>query len=232
MSEWRGRPKGEPMFDLPLPLVVIVAVLFGIHLVREFLPPLDDRAVLALFAFIPDRFILDAGEPAYPGGFGAMAWTFLSHAALHGSWTHVLLNGVMLAAVGRPVIQRLGTARFLALVVVSAAAGAGVHLVVEWGSEAPMIGASGVVFGVVGAALRFVFFPWWGPSPAAFAALAHPRVRNFVLALVLMNLILVVFGTSPFGGGEGEVAWAAHLGGFLAGFFGFRAFDPPRRRAG
>lgn len=230
MTERWDRRGGEPVFDLPGVLVAIVAGLVGVHALRGFLAPIDDDMVLALFAFVPDRFLPEAGEPAYPGGWGAMAWSFVSHAALHGSWMHLLFNAVILAAVGKPVVHRLGAARFLALAAVSAACGAAVHLAVDWGSPAPMIGASGVVFGVFGAALRFVFVSPWGPLPSAFGALRVPRVRSFVVALVVMNLIMVVVGSAPFGGGDGGVAWAAHLGGFLAGFFGFRLFDRPRTR--
>lgn len=230
VEERANAGRGEPMFDLPKPLVAIVAVLVVVHLLRGFLSPADDDMVLALFAFIPDRYILEAGVPAYPGGWGGLVWSFLTYAGLHGSWMHLVLNAVMLAAVGRTVVQRLGTPRFLALVVVSAVAGAAVHLVADWGSGAPMIGASGVVFGVMGALLRFVFAPPWQPLPSAIGALALPRVRGFVFALVLMNVLLVVFGSAPFGGGDGgTVAWADHLGGFLAGFFGFRLFDRARR---
>jgi len=218
------------VFDLPTPLVVLVAALVVIHLGRAFLTPAEDGLVLALFAFVPDRYLLEAGMPAYPGGWGAMAWTFVSHALLHGSGMHLVLNAVMLAAVGRLVIGRLGTGRFLTLVVVAAAAGAAVHLAVDWGSPAPMIGASGVVFGILGAALRFAFVSPWRPMPSAIGALGEPRVRGFILALVAMNLILVVMGAEPFGGDGGSVAWGAHLGGFLAGYLGFRLFDPPRRR--
>ena len=90
-----------------------------------------------------------------------------------------------------------------------------------------MIGASGVVFGVMGAALRFVFVPVGRDLPTAIGTLALPRVRGFILALLAMNIVMVLFGSAPFGGGdeEGGVAWAAHLGGFLAGFLGFRLFD-------
>ena len=220
--------RSEPMFDLPLPLVAIVLALLGIHLLREFLPAMDDLMLLARFAFVPDRYLLENGAPTYPGGWAALAWTFVTYAGLHGSWMHVGLNAVMLAAVGRVVLLRIGTARFLGLFLVSAVAGAAVHLAFDWGSQAPMIGASGVVFGVMGASLRFVFAPHPWRVPSALDALRQPRVRGFVLALVLMNLVLVVFGSAPFGGGDGgTVAWTAHLGGFLAGFFGFSLFDRP-----
>lgn len=229
MEDTEKARRGEPMFDLPAVLVGLVALLAGIQLLRDFLPIPTDNWILELFAFVPDRLILENGVPAYDGGWGAVVWTFLTYAFLHGGWSHLLLNAVMLAAVGRLVIARFGTARFLALLAVSAVAGAAVHLAAAWGSDAPMIGASGVVFGVLGAALRFAFVPPWMPIPSAIAAFRLSRVRGFVLALVVMNLILVVFGAAPFGGGEGDVAWAAHLGGFLAGYLGFRLFDPPRR---
>ena len=221
-------PDGEPMFDLPPVVTGTVMVLVAIHLLRGFLSSNGDTMVMALFAFIPDRLILEAGEPAYPGGWGAVVWTFVSHAGLHGGWMHLMLNAVMLAAVGRPVAGRLGGGRFLALMVAAAVGGAAVHLAADWGSGVPMIGASGVVFGVMGAALRFVFVAPWRPLPSAVAVLALPRVRSFVAALVLMNVILVVVGSEPFGGDGGGVAWAAHVGGFLVGFFGFGLFD--RRR--
>ena len=230
MEELRGERSREPMFDLPGVLVGLIAVLVVIQVGRGFLSPRADDLVLALFAFVPDRYLLEAGEPAYPGGWGAMGWTFFSHAALHGGWTHLIFNAMMLAAVGRVVVLRIGGARFMALVAAAAACGATVHLALEWGSGVPMIGASGAVFGVLGAALRFVFVTPWAPLPSAVAALGLPRVRGFILALVAMNVILVVAGGAPFGGDEGTVAWGAHLGGFLPGFFGFRAFDRAARR--
>ncbi len=229
MDNWRGGTAREPVFELPGVLIGLIGGLVAVHVLRGFLAPADDDLVLALFAFIPDRYVLEAGEPAYPGGWGAMVWSFVSHAALHGSWMHLVFNAVILAAVGKPVVMRIGRTRFLALVAVAAAAGAAAHLAFDLGSPAPMIGASGVVFGLFGALLRFAFASPWRPTPTAFDALKLPRVQRFVLALIVMNLVMVVIGTAPFGGGEGAVAWAAHLGGFLPGFFGFRLFDRPQR---
>lgn len=225
-----NRRRGEPVFDLPQPLVLLAAMLIGVQLLRDFLSAQNDFTLMAWFAFIPDRYLLEAGQPAYPGEWGAMVWTFLTHAFLHGSWMHLVFNTVMLVAVGRVVLMRIGSARFFILIALAAVSGAAVHLAVEWGSGAPMIGASGVVFGLLGAVLRFVFVPPWLPIPSTLGALAVPRVRGFLLALVAMNLVLVVFGSAPFGGDGATVAWAAHLGGFLAGWFVFPLLDPAQRR--
>ena len=220
----------EPIFDLPGVLVGLVGLLLAVHVLRSFLSLESDDEVLLLFAFIPARYLPIIDWPIYPGGWGAVVWTFVSHAVLHGGWAHLLFNSAMLAAVGRPVALRLGALRFLVLVLTSAVGGAMAHLVFEWGSQAPMIGASGVVFGVFGAALRFIFVPAWQPLPSIRSALRLPRVQRFILALVAMNLLLVVVGTAPFGGdGEGTVAWAAHLGGFLVGFFAYEKFERPWR---
>ena len=229
MDNHSRRAAREPIFDLPGVLVGLVGLLVAVHVLRGFLTLESDDEVLLLFAFIPARYLPTIGWPIYPGGWGAVAWTFLTHAVLHGGWAHLLFNSAMLAAVGRPVVLRLGALRFLVLVVASAVAGAAAHLVFEWGSQAPMIGASGVVFGVFGAALRFIFVPARQPLPSVRAALRSARVQRFILALVAMNLLLVVVGTAPFGGGggdgEGAVAWAAHLGGFVVGFFAYEKFE-------
>jgi membrane associated rhomboid family serine protease len=225
------RAAREPIFDLPGVLVWLVGLLLAVHVLRGFLALETDDEVLLLFAFIPARYLPMIDWPIYPGGWGAVVWTFLTHAVLHGGWAHLLFNSAMLAAVGRPVVLRLGALRFLVLVLASAVAGAVAHLVFEWGSQAPMIGASGVVFGVIGAALRFIFVPAWQPLPSVRSALRLARVQRFIFALVVMNLLLVVVGTAPFGGGDGEgtVAWAAHLGGFLVGFFAYEIFERPWR---
>ena len=63
---------------------------------------------LLLFAFIPARydFSLPLGE-AWPGGFGADVWTFVTYAFLHGDLNHLgvqlgMASGFRLAG-GAPV---------------------------------------------------------------------------------------------------------------------------------
>ena len=234
MSERDGFPRGdgergEPIFLLPRTITIMAAVPLLIVLARSFLSPSEEAWAVLAFAFVPER-LLPGGAEVYPGGAGAVVWTFLTHALLHEGWAHVLINTAMFAAIARAVLPRLGTARFLAFSAFATAAGAAAHLVVEWGSDVPMMGASGLVSGLLGALLRFVFRGPWAPTASILESLGDPRVRGAIGALVLMNLVLVFGGTAMVGGDGGGIAWAAHLGGFLAGFLGFSLFEPRRSR--
>ena len=223
-------PRGEPVFLLPPLVTVLVGAMIVLVVLRSFLSPAADQDFVYAFGFVPDRYAAGGGWIDYPGGGGALAWTFLTYAFLHEGWAHLLINAAMLAALARPVLERTGSARFLAFFVAVTVGGALGHLAVAWGSEAPMIGASGAVSGLLGALLRFVFRPGWLPAGGVVESLKEPRVRGVIAALVVMNVALVVFGTGLVGGVGGSVAWGAHLGGFLVGFLGFSWFEAPRPR--
>jgi membrane associated rhomboid family serine protease len=231
-SEGPGRrmPRSEPIFDLPMSLIVLIGLFVAVQGVREVIDPQSDLRLLATFAFVPDRLIFEAGEPAYPGGYGAVVWTFLTYGFLHDGWVHLGINSAMLAALGRGMVHRIGSARTMALLGCATVAGAVVHLIVGWGGGGPMIGASGAVSGLLGALPRFAYRPAFLPAPTIVETLRDGRARGFVLALVVANGVLVVFGTGPFGGSGADVAWGAHLGGFLFGFLAFGLFDRVPRR--
>ncbi|MCE1237962.1 MAG: rhomboid family intramembrane serine protease [Hyphomicrobiales bacterium] len=223
-----GNDGREPIFLLPASITVLVAAFLAITAARGFLSAGVDGRLVYTFAFVPDRYAADGAGLLYPGGAGALAWSFLTYAFLHEGWSHVLINSAMFAALARPALDRLGATRlfaFLAFVTIGGALG---HLAVAWGSQAPMLGASGAVSGLLGAVLRFVFRPPWAATATVAESLAEPRVRGAMAALVLMNLVLVWFGSGLVGGDGGEIAWGAHLGGFLAGFLAFGLFDPRR----
>ena len=226
-----GRPgASEPVFNLPTVVTAMVAILVAVAVGRMMLSPSADDLLVLTFAFVPDRYVLDGGAPVWPGGYGAMAWTFLTHALLHEGWAHLGFNAAMLAALGKGIHARIGGARLIGLLAFATIGGALGHLAVNWGSPAAMLGASGGVSGLLGALLRFVFRPNWMPAASIGEALGESRVRGVIVALVVMNVALVALGTALFGGGGGNIAWGAHLGGFLAGFLGFSAFDRSMRR--
>lgn len=234
--------KREPAFNLPGSLVGALALLTLIHIVRTYLlTPEQDEWVLLQFAFISPRNL-----PQIMAADWAWLWTPVTYSFLHGSWEHLIFNGFWMVAFGAPVIRRIGPARFVAFWCLSAAAAVGLHCALHWGEVVVVIGASGVVSGLMGAAARFVFSPS-GRISRQFAhlnrlmtireALSNRSVLVFSAIWFLTNFA-IGFGQF-FGGSEGApIAWEAHIGGFLFGFLFFPLFDRPplganaERRAG
>lgn len=137
-------------------------------------------------------------------------FTYVTYAFVHGGFFHVASNMLFLWVFGDNVEDALGHIRFLIFYLACAAAGAFVHGLMTPDSQAPLIGASGAVAGIV----------------AAYLVL-HPRVRVWVLILGRIPLPLpayiplllwvgfqfVMLLADP----EGEVSWATHAGGIITG---------------
>lgn len=232
------------MFNVPAVVVVTIGALVLVHAVRIYwLTPADDKTLLLLFAFIPARY--DASllaQMSWPGGWPADIWTFVTYAFIHGDWSHLGLNAVWLLAFGSAVARRFGAFRFLAFFAITAAAGAGAHLITHSGDLWPMAGASAAISGYMAGALRFAFQAG-GPLalmragheagyriPAAplTSALRDPRVLVFLAVWFGLNFL---FGASNFSlVDDGQsIAWQAHIGGFMAGLLLFPLFDPVGR---
>jgi len=230
----------EPLFNIPGVVLAVLALLVAVHLVRAFVLTEDqDIQFLLSFAFIPARY--DSSlvlEGPIPGGFGAEVWTFVTYSLIHADWTHLGVNSVWLLPFGTAVARRFGALRFIAFFIVTAAAGAALHLATHAGELYPMIGASASISGTMAAAMRFAF-QRGGPlgmlrddDEVAYRVPALPLVRVLSDGRVLMFLavwfginILFGIGATTFVGGEQPVAWQAHIGGFLAGLLLFSWFD-------
>ena len=229
---------------MPPIVTATMAVLLAVHALRELvLSPDADRLLLLLFAFIPARY--DSGVLDYPGGLAAELWSFVTYAFLHGGLTHLGFNAVWFVAFASPVARRFGTLRFVLFFMVTAAAGAAVHLATHTGDPALMVGASAAISGLMAAALRFVFQSG-GPlgffgrhddrayrvkAASLAASLRDPRIVVFLAVWLALNL-LFGSGVAAIGDGDEPIAWQAHIGGLLAGLLGFSAFDPVGDRAG
>ncbi len=234
----------EPMFNIPAPVVALIALLWIIHGLRVWVLS-DEEAgqILMLFAFLPDRY--GAGGGVFPGGSGAAAWSFVTYALLHGDLQHLIFNSAGLLIFGTPVARRFGAWRFIAFLALTAAAGAAVYLLVTAGRFAIVVGASAAIAGAIGAATRFAFEPggslWGGraraehpdrvPARSLLASLRNPRALTFALVWVGLDTLLAISGFTVTGA-QGNIAWQAHIGGFVAGLLAFPVFDPvPRRNA-
>ena len=229
-----------PAFNAPVAVVLTIAAFVLVHWARtQLLTPQQDNELLVTFAVIPALY--DAwwqGVPLdrLPGdGWGLLLAPF-GHFFLHANWPHVLMNSLWLLVFATPVARRLGGARYLVLALLSAAAGAFTFLALHWGVDAYLVGASGGVSGLMGAAVRLIYADGMPLSvgirrdvrhvrPLTFAhALALPGPRLFILVWIGLNVAISFIG---FGAGQGmdNIAGEAHIGGFFAGMALFGLFD-------
>jgi len=145
--------------------------------------------------------------------------TFLSSMFMHGSLGHIFGNMLFLFIFGDNIENRIGHIRygiFYLLVGFAAALG---QIVMDTGSIIPMLGASGAISGVLGGYM--LLFPTKKVRVILFNMLTV--VPSYV-ALGLWIAYQIVLGYMSRGSEGGGVAYAAHIGGFIAGVAVIKVF--------
>lgn len=221
----------EPVLNLPGIVFMLIALCIGVHLVRYyFLTVEQDVGLIVRAAFIPAR---------YSGDYPLDLYAFTSpvtYAFLHGSILHLAINMIWLAAFGSPLANRVGFARFVLFWIFTGLAAVLLHYVLHSSDLSPLVGASGAISGMMGAAARFGFQTdrsagkpiFTDPLLPVRVALSSRSVVVFLAVWFVVNLIAGFGMMSP---EEGvQIAWEAHIGGFAAGFFGITVFDWGGRR--
>jgi len=229
-SPWDQASEGAPrrrerFFNLP-PIVTWTAIgLLGLYFLFVLLPPDMRQQVIWDFAFVPARF--GALPPEYANvPHSSALWgvlTMVTHTGLHGGLMHVGFNVAWLMAFGTVVARVGGTRGFVAVYVIGAMAGALLFWAMHPEELIPVVGASGAISALMGAAVRFLYGP-------GLARLTDPRVLTFTAIWLAINL---VFGLGGFqiGGQSGQIAWEAHMGGYFAGLLIIPYFIRYRRPA-
>lgn len=164
------------------------------------------------------RFLANVPELIYERVGGSFLTGLLSM-FLHGGFFHLFGNMFALWVFGRRVEDACGTWRFLAFYLFVGYASTLVFNIVNAGSDIPVIGASGAIFGVMGAYLILypggrirTFILWFSLVPT------WPRLRAIWVVLYFLALqIIPAFDILLNGSHEYySMAYWGHLGGFLA----------------
>lgn len=224
-----GAPERQPIFNLPAAVALIAGLFLAIQAADAFvLNESTHQELLVWFAFIPYRLLDPASAP---GGIWPLVWTPFTHAFLHASWEHVLLNTVWFLIFATPLTRRYGSVKLIVLFLLSALAGAALFAATTLPQFAILLGASGGIAGLTGAAVRFIFqpvevavHPETGERIVLGRRLAsipdvfrHPTARIFTIVWIVLNGVVPLLPLLV-PGMQVEVAWQAHLGGFLFGF--------------
>lgn len=230
-----GTASRQPAFLAPRAVVILIASLAVIHLARGVLTPGFDRFILIMLGVLPIRYL--AGPEGviflFPGGLTTALLPFVTHAFLHANFMHLAMNSAWLLAFGTAVSRRLGTGKFLLLYGICAIAGAALHIAFSPGSKVPMIGASGAISGMMGAAFRIALPAIMDGRQALHATitpLSDRRLQAICGVWIVVNILLGVSGLRV---GEEVllIAWDAHIGGFVAGLLLIGPFARPWRKS-
>ena len=200
------------------PISVVGIILLNV-LAFIYIKSLDPRSLVQLFhtfGVVPVRFF----EPEWAAWAGypqTLGWPLMTYMFLHGGWLHIIFNMWMLWIFGDNIEDVTGHFGFVIFYLLCGLAAIGLHMVFEQTSPTPVIGASGAVAGVMGAYI--VLYP-------------HGRVLTLIPIIVIplflrvpSYLFLGIWFLSQVTSGilsksmqaAHEVAWWAHVGGFVAG---------------
>lgn len=140
--------------------------------------------------------------------------TLFSSMFMHGGFMHLAGNMLYLWIFGDNLEHRFGAVKFLLFYLVSGVAGTLAHVALAPDSVIPMLGASGAISGILGAYI--VLFPWNRVNVIFFFRMVSlPAI--FVIGLWAAMQVFSGWGTLGGAGQTGGVAYAAHVGGFVAG---------------
>lgn len=154
--------------------------------------------------------------------------TLFTSMFMHGGLLHLGGNMLYLWIFGNNVEDFLGHFRFGFFYFACGLVAAATQLVFSAHSAIPMVGASGAVAGVLGA--YFVLWPRARIHTLAFFFIFVTTMRvpaGFLLAFWIV--LQVLNGLPALGATGGGVAYFAHIGGFVAGYFWVRGKRRKRR---
>jgi rhomboid protease GluP len=131
-------------------------------------------------------------------------WRLITPIFLHGGWLHLLVNGFSLYSLGGSMERIYGPKKYLLIFLFAGFTG---NVLSYWLSPTMSLGASGALFGLVGAGLVF---------PIRFRSLIAPEARASILRqLATVAIINLAIGFSL----QGIIDNWAHIGGLLGGAF-------------
>ena len=198
-------------------LIVVNGLLFLVQLTQG----TDLDRFIYIYGLVPARYSI----PQVSSYFTAVQQlvSFISFMFLHGGFWHLVGNMWSLYIFGDNVEDHLGHMRYLLFYLLTGLASGITHVIFNYYSNAPTIGASGAIAGVMGAyfilhpssriltLIPILFIPFFIEIPAFF--------------FIAFWFFLQVVNAAGSDGSIGGIAWWAHIGGFLLGIVILKGFD-------
>ena len=189
-ADMQEEPFAEP---LPLPIVSVCLLALIVAIFYAMLQVGNGDVTRAAHLFgDKENDLIRAGQ----------WWRLVTPIFLHGGWGHLIANGLTLLMLGIPMERIYGPRKFFLIYMLAGISG---NLFSFWFSTAPSLGASGALYGLMGAGLVF---------PLRFKERIDPRARKEILTqLGRAAIINVAINFVP----DLHLDKMAHLGGMLGG---------------
>lgn len=197
--------------SFPLVTVLLIFINVYIYIQQVSLGPAGLEEIFFLYGFVPVTVLN-----------GESYITLFSYMFLHGSPMHLIGNMWILWLFGDNVEDKMGKGKFFLFYIICGALAAFSHFYINPYSYIPVVGASGAVAGVMG---------------AYFLMFRHAKVLTLIPPFFLVNIPAWIYlgfwaisqlwcgAQDVFATGTcGQIAFWAHIGGFIAGMVLYRFF--------
>jgi len=197
----------------------IMAICIVIFIAMKMMPDELQRQLIYLYGMVPIRY----SNPDWATSFGLPPdgyFSFLSSLFLHGGWLHIIINMWFIWIFANNIEDRMGHGRFLVFYLLCGLFATFVQWYFDPSMTIPVVGASGAIAGILGA--YFFISPYarvviWFPFlflPLFFELPAIAFLGFWVIIQIQNATTAMMFDSVT-----ADVAWWAHLGGFIAGAF-------------
>lgn len=236
-DKYNFEPK-QPAVNLPPVIIWLVGAFIGIHLLLEIMPQTLSDEITLSFLFSPLRYDGSVTSAGIISNSFSKIISPVSYSFLHGGWQHLILNSLWLIIFGAPIAWRFGAIRFLILCFFASIFGAAGFYILDFGRNTAMIGASAITSAAMAATLRFAYTGTINniprtdnrryrlPAPSMNDVWRTPTVIGLTVLWVAFSLFDIFMAATD----RGNVAWQAHIFGFLSGLILFPMLDPIRKK--
>ncbi len=196
---------------------LLIGICLGVFISMELMPHELQRQLIYQYGMLPVRY----SNPQWALAFGLKPdgyLSFLTNLFIHSSWPHIIANVWFMWIFANSIEDRMGHVRFLLFYLFCGLFATYTQWYFDQDLAIPVVGASGAIAGVLGAYFRLypqarvviwlplLFLPIFFQLPAV-AFLGFWAIIQFQNAA----------SSFVFEGVSIDVAWWAHLGGFVAG---------------
>ncbi len=173
---------------------------------------LHNEQVLYTFGLVPAKYTIDTISAYF--SFSNHIISFFSYIFLHGGFMHFAGNMLFLYVFGDNVEDSLGHFRYFVFYILCGVISGLCHLALNPLSKMPTIGASGAIAGIMGA--YFLLFPK-SKILTIIPIIIIPFFIEIPAFIFLGGWFLIQFYNVAGQNGVSQIAWWAHIGGFIAG---------------